>query len=162
MLAARRRAWPRVNRKAIELRQRALACLSRREYSRLELQRKLAPHAGENDDLNALLDDLEARNWLSDSRYATQIVHARGAKYGAQRIAYELREQGVDETAIAAALDGLQGGELERAREVWGKKFGHPPRDAQEKAKQMRFLQSRGFAMDVIFRVLRHDPDEAE
>ncbi|MBZ0092887.1 MAG: recombination regulator RecX [Sulfuricellaceae bacterium] len=151
-----------MDRKTIDLRQRALACLSRREYSRLELQRKLAPHAGEDDDLNALLDDLEARNWLSDSRYAEQIVHARGAKYGAQRIAYELREQGVDEAFVAAALAGLQDGELERAREVWGKKFGHPPRDAQEKAKQVRFLQSRGFAMDVIFQALRHELGETE
>lgn len=151
-----------MDRKTIDLRQRALACLSRREYSRLELRRKLAPHAGEDDDLNALLDDLEARNWLSDSRYAEQIVHARSAKYGAQRIAYELREQGVDEVSVAAALAGLQDGELERAREVWSKKFGRPPRDAQEKTKQVRFLQSRGFAMDVIFQALRHELGETE
>ena len=48
-------------------------------------------------------------------------------------------------------------GELEAAREVWKKKFGVAPQDEKEKAKQMRFLQSRGFGLDVVFKVLRVD-----
>ena len=49
--------------------------------------------------------------------------------------------------------------ELEAAREVWKKKFGFAPQDEKEKAKQVRFLQSRGFGFDVIFQVLRSEPD---
>ena len=47
--------------------------------------------------------------------------------------------------------------ELAAARDVWKKKFGVAPEDEKEKAKQMRFMQSRGFSLDVVFKVLRLD-----
>lgn len=149
------------------LRARALQCLARREYSRAELRARLLPHLqrdGESDDtpaedLDALLDDLTRRGWLSDERAATQLVHAKRGRYGTQRITHELRQRGIDETLIAEALPGLKDSELEAAREVWRKKFGVPPQDAKEKARQMRFMQSRGFGFDVIARVLRLEPD---
>ena len=136
------------------LRSRALDALSRREHSRTELARKLAPHTDNPDELHALLDDLQARGWLSDARYTEQIVHARQARYGSRKIAYELREQGIDDSLINASLAGLKDTELERARGVWEKKFGQPPTTEQEKAKQIRFLQSRGFGWEVIARVI--------
>ncbi len=58
---------------------------------------------------------------------------------------------------ISAALPELKETELEAARDVWQRKFGALPQDDKEKAKQVRFLQSRGFALDVIFKVLRLD-----
>lgn len=105
--------------------------------------------------LNALLDDLTARGWLSDARAATQWVHAKRSRFGTQRITHELRQKGIAEDLISAELPALKESELEAARNVWQRKFGILPQDAKEKAKQMRFLQSRGFSTDVIFKVLR-------
>ena len=137
------------------LRSRALDALSRREHSRTELARKLAPHTDNPDELHALLDDLQARGWLSDARYTEQIVHARQSRYGSRKIAFELREQGVDDILIQASLAALKDTELERARSVWERKFGQPPTSEQDKAKQIRFLQSRGFGWEVIARVIK-------
>lgn len=146
------------------LRTRALQCLARREYSRAELQRKLQSYIQSEDEpfeqsvpqeLDALLDDLEARGWLSDERAATQLVHARRGRYGSQRIAHELRQKGIPENLIDAALPQLHASELDAARAVWQKKFGVVPHDQKEKARQVRFLQARGFALDVVFQVLR-------
>jgi regulatory protein len=147
----------------LSLRARALQYLARREYSRAELRSKLLPHVQSDEDfeqvsavnLDGLLDDLTARGWLSDERAATQLVHAKRSRFGTQRIAHELRQKGIAEELIAGVLPALKESELEAAREVWQKKFGTAPQDAKEKAKQMRFLQSRGFSMDVIFKVLR-------
>ena len=147
----------------LSLRTRALQYLARREYSRAELRGKLLPHVQiENDfeqvqpvDLDVLLDDLTARGWLSDARATTQFVHAKRGRYGTQRITHELRQRGISDELIDAALPALKESELEVARDVWQRKFGHLPQDAKEKAKQMRFLQSRGFGFDVIFKVLR-------
>lgn len=153
------------------LRTRALQYLARREYSRAELRGKLLPHVqteGEIDtvptgELDALLDDLTARGWLSETRAVTQLLHARRSRFGTQRIAQELRRKGVAENLIAEALPQLKETELEAAREVWLKKFGVLPQGQKEKARQMRFLQSRGFAMEVIFKVMKlTDSAEAE
>ena len=147
----------------VSLRARALQYLARREYSRAELRGKLLPYVQADEDfeqvspvnLDALLDDLTARGWLSDERAATQLVHAKRSRFGTQRITHELRQKGIAEELISAALPALKESELEAVRQVWQKKFGALPQDAKEKAKQARFLQSRGFGFDVIFQVLR-------
>jgi regulatory protein len=140
---------------AMSLRNRALALLARREHSRVELQRKLVAHAEEPQELIDLLDDLARRGWLSDTRFAEALVHDKQAKFGSARLAYELRERGVEESVIRAQLDGLKESELERAHQVWQSKFGVLPEDTKARAKQMRFLQSRGFSLDVIGKILR-------
>lgn len=137
------------------MRTRALGYLARREHSRLELERKLAPHAENPEEISNVLDLLEQRGFLSAKRMLEHVAHVRRSKFGSQRIVRELREKGIDENLIAEALPGLKETELDAAREVWRKKFGVLPQDAKEKARQMRFLQSRGFAPDVIFQVLR-------
>jgi len=129
--------------------------LARREYSRTELHSKLLPHVQEGEDLDAVLDELVARGWLSDVRATTQLVHAKRSRFGAQRIAYELRQKGIPENLINEALPELKESELDTANEVWQRKFGKIAQDAKEQGKQIRFLQSRGFSMDVIFKVLR-------
>ncbi len=135
--------------------------LARREYSRAELHAKLSSNAMPEDNLDAVLDELVKRGWLSDARAAEQIVNARRARFGTQRIAHELKQKGISDDLINAALPQLKQGELEAAREVWQKKFGAVAQDAKEKAKQMRFLQSRGFSMGVIIKVMKFsDPDE--
>lgn len=139
----------------ITLRVRAMRYLARREHSRAELRAKLLPHVQEGEDIDAVLDDLEKRNWLSDARAAEQMVNIKRPRFGTQRIAHELRQKGIAESLISTALPHLKETELEAAREVWQRKFGAPPQDQKEKARQVRFLQSRGFSLDVVFKVLR-------
>jgi regulatory protein len=140
---------------AMSLRNRALGLLARREHSRTELQRKLAPHAEEPEQLIALLDELAQRGWLSDARFAEALIHDKQAKFGTARLAYELRERGVEESVIRDQLAEMKESELERAHQVWQSKFGVLPEDAKARAKQMRFLQSRGFSLDVIGKIMR-------
>ena len=136
--------------------------LARREYSRHELHGKLLAYVQDGDDLEALLDDLEQRNWLSDTRAAAQMINQRQQRFGAQRIVHELRQKGIAQELIDAALPALKDNELAAAREVWQRKFAHPPQDAKEKARQVRFLQTRGFPLGVIFKMLRMDDDSAD
>lgn len=136
------------------LREQALACLARREHSRTELARKLAQSGHVEEDIAALLDDFEARNWLSDRRFAESYVADHRARSGPLKLAFELRQRGVADSLIEEVLAQTRDSELERAREVWRKKFGTPAASAQEKAKQMRFLQGRGFSMETIRRTL--------
>lgn len=144
------------------LRQRALEYLSKREYSAMELAQKLKGYAEEAYDIAVLIADFKARGWLSDARYAEQLVHARQAKFGTARVSHELREKGVDDTLIAEAVAGLQESEVERASEVWRKKFKAAPTTREEWAKQARFLQSRGFTFEIIKQILnRHAEDDS-
>ena len=142
------------------LRQRALDLLARREHTRTELQRKLAPHTEDPDEVSELLDELSKRGWLSDARFAESLVHDKQAKFGATRLAYELRQRGVPDEVVREQLAELKGSELDRARQVWHSKFGAMPEDAKARAKQMRFLQSRGFSLDVIGKILRGTADD--
>jgi regulatory protein len=137
------------------LRERALRLLARREHSRAELGRKLAAHAGPEDDLQALLEDLSRRKLLSDERYAESRTHALSRRFGAARIAHELRAKGLDKGLAERAAAAARASEVERARAVWLRKFRTAPATREERAKQMRFLQSRGFSFDAIRAVVR-------
>ncbi len=133
---------------------RALRLLSSREHSRAELERKLAPHAPEPGALAKVLDSLEAKGFINETRVLESVVHRRASKLGASRIKQELQAKGLEPQAVAEAVQALRATELERAREIWRKKFGRQPADAAERAKQMRFLASRGFGGDTIHRVV--------
>lgn len=137
----------------MNLKERAIGLLARREHSRLELARKLAAH-GEPDEIAALLDDLEARNYLSDERFAEALRNVRSGRHGSLRLRQELRQKGVAEALITAEVEQARDSDLTAAQEIWQRKFGAPPADLKEKAKQMRFLLSRGFPHDVVMRVL--------
>jgi regulatory protein len=137
-----------------ELRERALRLLARREHSRAELVRKLERAGFTRDDIAPLLDAFEAKNWLSDRRFAESYVADHRARAGSVKLAYDLRQRGVGDSIIESVLGDNRDSELDRAREVWRKKFATAPADAAEKAKQMRFLQSRGFTPEVIRRAI--------
>lgn len=139
----------------LSLKGRALKLLAAREHSRHELERKLAAHEPEPGALARTLDELQARGFLNEQRVVDSLVHRRAGKLGAGRIRQELQARGLGADAVAEAVDQLRATEVERAREVWRRKFGQPPRDAAERAKQARFLAARGFGGDVVARVLR-------
>ncbi len=139
----------------LSLKGRALRYLAQREHSRAELQGKLAPHVEEGEDLAAILDELEAKGFISAERFVDSVIHTKAARYGASRVLQELRHKGVDAELISDARERLRSTELQRAREVWQRRFGTPPDSPQERARQMRFLASRGFGGDVVRKVLR-------
>lgn len=139
----------------LSLKGRALRLLSQREHSRAELERKLAPHVQEGEDLGAVLDDLQAKDFINETRVVESVLHRRAGRMGASRIRQELQTKGLTPEAVQQAVAQLQGSELERAREVWRRKFGEPATDATGRNKQIRFLMARGFSGDVVHRVLR-------
>lgn len=137
-----------------ELKARALRFLARREHSRAELSRKLAPHAESAEALLFLLDELEKKKQLSDERYAEARSHWMARKYGAARIRQDLKAKGV---ADAVADRVSSSGELERAKAILARKYRDAASTRAEKARRMRFLQSRGFSFDTIRTALRVD-----
>lgn len=172
----------------ISLRERALRILVRREYSRLELRRRLLEHAASEKELDALLDALEQKKQLSDQRYAESRARVLGRKYSSARIGQELRRQGVGDEDMARAMQDARAADLQRARTIWQRKFGarasfgltedadadaaaevdaannlaanNPAADnAAERARQIRFLQSRGFSFDIIRQVIAGSAD---
>jgi regulatory protein len=142
------------------LRERALRLLARREHSRAELARKLKAHARPEDDPEALLEELARRKLLSDERYAESRAHALSRKFGAARIAHELRAKGLDKGLAEQASGAARATEVERAHEVWRRKFRTAPGTREERARQMRFLQSRGFSFDAIRAVVESTDED--
>ena len=129
--------------------------MARREHSRFELAHKLERAGANREELAAVLDEFEAKNWLSDRRFAESYVADHRAREGAVKLAYALRQRGIADSLIAEVLATLNASHLDdsevaRARAVWRKKFPIPPNTQQERAKQMRFLQGRGFSIETI------------
>lgn len=156
----------------LSLKGRGLQILAQREHSRSELRRKLMTHArkpaGEGDapvdadtaaeQVEQVLDWLQANRYLSEERFVESRIHVRASRYGNLRIRQELAQHGVALSAEAAQQ--LKGSEAARAREVWARKFGRPPQDAAERARQMRFLAARGFSGEAIRRALQGGVDD--
>lgn len=139
---------------------RALRLLSAREHSRAELERKLSKFEEEPGQLAKVLDTLAAKDFINESRVVESVLHRRSAKLGASRIKQELQQKGLEPEAVAIAVDRLRASEVERAREVWRKKFGQPPVDSAERGRQMRFLAGRGFGGETIHKVVSGGDDD--
>ena len=144
-----------MQRPQLSLKGRALRYLSQREHSRGELERKLAAHAQEPGEIKRVLDELQSRGFIDHVRVAESVVHRKAAGLGALRIRQELQAKGLEPALVQEAVAKLRDSELERAREVWSRKFAAPAADAGERAKQARFLAARGFSGEVIARVLK-------
>ena len=144
----------------VSLKARALRYLSMREHSRIELARKLSRYAQEGDDVEVILDWLEAGKFLSQERFSESLIHRRAGRFGNSRILSELQSHGIDADAMSAIKTELADGEVARAREVWRKKFDHQPTDANERARQMRFLLQRGFSHRAVQAAIKGAGDE--
>ena len=144
------------------LKGRALRLLSQREHSRQELERKLRPFEEVPGELATALDLLQAKDFINEQRVVESVINRRASKLGAARIKQELQSKGIEGQAIQEAMHAVRASELERAREVWRKKFGQAATTPAERAKQVRFLASRGFGGEAIARVVSgaFDADE--
>lgn len=136
------------------LRSRALDILSRREVSRLELKRKLAPYAESEEEIDQVLSEFSDRNWQSDERYTEAYVYSKSRKHGSLRLQHDLSVKGVERELIAAHLPDREQ-ELANACAVLRKKFAAPAADAKEKQKQARFLAYRGFPAETAYRAMQ-------
>jgi regulatory protein len=133
---------------AAELKTRALRLLVRREHSRAELARKLAPHAESKEALESVLDLLLSRKQQSDERYAEERARSLSRKYGAARIRHDLKSRGVADGIVERVASTE--GETERARQILARKYRSGAATRDERARRARFLQSRGFSYDAI------------
>ena len=141
---------------------RAVGLLARREHSRVELARKLQRYLEPGDDaseIDRVVDVLQTQNLLSDARFANALVGQRAGRYGDMRMRRDLRDRGVEAAAVDAAMEKLRGTELARAHAVWAKRFDALPTSAEERGRQGRYLQARGFSMHAITRVLAGKTD---
>jgi len=146
----------------LSLKGRALRLLGAREHSRVELERKLAQFEEEPGSLARALDALQAKGFINEQRVLESVLHRRSDKLGTARIRQELQGKGLAPEAVQQAVAQLRDTEVERAREVWRKKFGEPPADAAARNKQMRFLAGRGFGGDTIHKVVSGCFDDEE
>jgi regulatory protein len=138
------------------LKQRAIGLLARREYSRAELAARLAAGGANRVEIDPMLDELERAGYLSDARFAAAVVRQKAGGYAKRAIAHALREKGVAAPAAMSALAALDGDdEFAQALALWHRRFGKAPVDERVKARQVRFLVSRGYATSIVFRVLR-------
>jgi regulatory protein len=148
-----------MSRPVITLKARALTYLSAREHSRVELARKLARYAQEGEDVEQLLDTLEAAKLLSQSRFCDSLINRRAERFGNSRILAELQSHGIGGAALVGVTADLVDSEIARACDVWQRKFGTVAQDAAARAKQTRFLPQRGFSHRAI-RAALQGPDE--
>jgi regulatory protein len=153
---------------SLSVKGRALRYLAQREHSRAELERKLARHVQDTDNDSAqaqiatALDELAAHGLISEARVAESVLANQASRYGTRRLKQTLQAKGLAPALVASTLQQVRGTELERARELWRRRFGKAPVDVAERARQMRFLAGRGFEGEVIRRVVRgldEDPD---
>ena len=143
------------------LRERALRHLARRDHSRAELARKLAAH-GDADEIDAVIERMGELGLQSDTRYAEAFVRGKAGRFGASRLRSELARRGIDRDLIDEAIAGeCVESEADRARAVLRGRFTEPPADAREWARQARFLQTRGFAPELIRKLLKEPYDES-
>jgi regulatory protein len=154
--------------KSPSLKARALRLLSLREYSRKDLGSKLGEYAAQIDaaegdntlTIESILDDFEQRGWLSDTRFAEALVRRRSERYGMRKIQGELNRAGVSSEHSADLLEQLKLSEFARAKELWERKFDIIATDPKERARQYRFLVSKGFNADLVARIISGKPNK--
>lgn len=138
-----------------ELEAQAMRWLARREYSVRELQQRLQGKGFPSAAVAEVLHELESRGLVSDRRFAESLVRSRVERgYGPMKIAHELRAKGVDDPLIEELVEVDDEYWVARLQAVWEKRFGHPPADYRDWARQARGLQSRGFTAEQVRRVI--------
>jgi regulatory protein len=124
------------------------------------LRDKLVATGATRDEADRVLDEIAALGYLSDSRFATAVVRQKAGTISKRAISAALKAKGVDSEVASAALAVSDVEDHDAMVALWRRKFGARPADDREKARQIRFLQSRGFALSAIFKLLRDPPEQ--
>ncbi|MGN0917610.1 MAG: recombination regulator RecX [Oxalobacter sp.] len=137
------------------LKARALRFLASREHSARELAAKLLPYVEEGDDIEFLIQWLQEKGFLSEKRFAEAYARRKAPRYGSRKILYELQNHHLPDPVVQEVTETLEETELQRAFALWERKFGKPPETLPEKARQIRFLQQRGFPGNIIRQIIK-------
>lgn len=146
--------------KGSRLRSYAFAVLTRKEYSKAELIEKLALYAEDRNEVITLVDELSAQRYQSDQRVAETILSSQKRKgKGPNRIKLALKNKKIDTDLVSEEMKEIDW--TEQAYQLKVKKYGaNVTQDPKLKAKQIRFLQYRGFDLDTIFKVISQQPED--
>ncbi len=139
---------------ANNLKSKALYFLSRREYAYQELFTKLKKYSDNESEIRQVLDNLCESGYLSEQRFIKSFINSRSKKHGLLKIKYQLSQKTTDSDLVAQIINDTDFDEVALARELFKKKFGVVATDRAELAKQIRFLQNRGFSYSIIKQVI--------
>ena len=139
----------------VSLKAQAVRLLARREYARADLEQRLLARGAPRDEVAAALDELSAQGLLSNERFAHALVAQKSGSYSRRSIRGELKRKGVSGEAIDGALGDATIEDEAALLALWQRRFGTMPANDREKARQVRFLQSRGFELSAILKLLR-------
>jgi regulatory protein len=140
------------------LKAQAIRLLARREYARAELESRLVGGGADRAEVRSTLDDLGAQGLLSDQRFARAVVTQKAGRYSRRSIAGGLKAKVVAPDDIDDALREADLDDDAALRALWERRFGELPTSDREKARQVRYLQARGFALSAILKLLRAPP----
>lgn len=143
-----------------KLRATAFALLAKREYSKRDLQQKLVELGANADDAEVLVDELAEQNYQSDERMAGIVVRSQIKQgRGLVRVKQALKKYHLDESLAEDSLQEVNW--LQQAYQLKVRKFGTDiSKDPKIKAKQIRFLQYRGFSFDIIMQAIQMSEDD--
>jgi regulatory protein len=141
--------------KPVSLKAQAVRLLARREYARADLEQRLLAKGASRDEVTAALDELVAQGLLSNERYARALVAQKSGSYSRRSIRGELKRKGLSGEAIDVALVDSPVDDDAALLALWQRRFGTLPSNDKEKARQIRFLESRGFGLSAILKLLR-------
>ena len=135
----------------------AVKLLSRREHSAFEIRHKLSQRDFDENEIELTIAELQQGGWLSDERFAEAYVRMRQNKgYGPLRISIELNERGVTENIVNDYLRADNEVWLQILKQQYLKKYhDRPIADYNDKSRRIRFLQYRGFPLDMIYQVIK-------
>ena len=139
----------------VSLKAQAVRLLARREYARDDLEQRLIAKGAARDEVVVVLDELSSQGLLSNERFAHALVAQKSGSYSRRSIRGELKRKGVSGEAIEGALGDAPVEDEAAMLALWQRRFGAPPANDREKARQIRFLQSRGFELSAIFKMLK-------
>ncbi len=132
--------------------------LSRRDYTRHQMEEKLRQKGFVDEDIEEVLDYLEGSNLINDNRYAENFVYFKLKDgYGKRRIEYELKRRGVKDEIINRWLDGVD--ETDSARGLVRKRVECESLSPAQKRKLFAYLARRGYEYDTIYKVLSEEGD---
>ena len=131
--------------------------MSRREHSAFEIRDKLTKREFDDSEITQAIAELIKGDWLSDERFAEAYIRMRQIKgFGPIRISMELNERGVKESIVDMHLHTHDDIWFESLKQQYKKKYKNKMIvDYNDKAKRIRFLQYRGFPLDIIYQVVK-------
>ncbi len=141
----------------INLKHKAFVFLSRRDYSYNELYVKLQKYSDDLDGIKRILEDLKSKDFLSEERYINSYLRSKQSKYGMKKIRYDLAKKNIDINIIDAVIATNEHNEYDIAYKIWQRKFATVATNQKDRLRQFRFLQNRGFCLDIIIKIINNN-----